>query len=436
MASGDGEHGDEEGGIVVCVTGGSGGIGSAICRLLSEQRHTDARVREVRVLDLSPPPDNSNFSGFKSKEATVTSGTAEATGAAPPRLVFVQGSILDAATLERAFEGASAVFHVASLISYAGQHTPRALMAVNVEGTRCVLRACRACSVPTLVYTSSLDAIQPLGDSVGLKSDAPYPLVREEFSSGAYGMSKSLAESHVLACNAALCADGSTLLRTAAMRFRAVYGEHDQVMVPAIVTAAAQGMLTFTMGPGDAKQDQIYAGNAAYGHLCALNALGCSDAARRGRVEGRAFNLSHEEPMSIYQLAAPFAEAFKLRMPTREVPVVVMYYAAWLLELLFALAPGASPPLSRAMVDAVTNERTFGDPAALRDLGFEPLFSKEEAVCRTLEWLRTDWDARPGGPDEQKRLKEARFSWRTKFCFAAILAAILARFLVYRAHGT
>jgi dihydroflavonol-4-reductase len=62
------------------------------------------------------------------------------------------------AALARAFAGADTVFHLAGIISiHEGQ--ARLLEAVNVEGTRNVIAACRAAGARRLVYSSSVHAL-------------------------------------------------------------------------------------------------------------------------------------------------------------------------------------------------------------------------------------------------------------------------------------
>lgn len=68
------------------------------------------------------------------------------------------GDVLEPASLRRAFRGADTVYHLAARISIRpGEHDR--LFAVNLEGTRNVLDACRAEGVATLVHFSSIHAL-------------------------------------------------------------------------------------------------------------------------------------------------------------------------------------------------------------------------------------------------------------------------------------
>jgi dihydroflavonol-4-reductase len=77
----------------------------------------------------------------------------------------------DRTGLERAVAGCDAVFHVAALYSF---DTPAAeLERVNVEGTRNVIAACRACGVRRLVHTSSSATCGPVAGRQATEEDSP-----------------------------------------------------------------------------------------------------------------------------------------------------------------------------------------------------------------------------------------------------------------------
>ncbi|GBG33992.1 3 beta-hydroxysteroid dehydrogenase type 3 [Hondaea fermentalgiana] len=396
--AGGGDEGNAEG-LVVCVTGACGGVGSTICRLLGEQ-HTAKPVFEIRALDLVKPA-GSNFTDLLANESKSTSR---------PVFKYIAGSVLDETLLRKAFAGCNVVIHAASLIDYGtGDLSPTKLLQVNVEGMRCVIRACRASGVSSLVYTSSTTAISHMGHNRNLKSDAPYPAAPQDYSGGLYAFSKAIAESLCVAADNSLCsvqtssdtkdaAKQPQMLRTCALRLRNVYGEHDQVLVPQVVQAGLQGLMSFRIGMNEPQQDNMYIGNAAYGHLCAINVLQSEDQNRISKIAGRALNLSHEEPRSFYEAIAPFLEAFDIPVPTRRVPAWIMSVLAHIVVFLLSLIPRALRPrnsFTPESVLAIVDDMTFTDEEALHNLGFSPLFSIEEANCRTIKWLKEEWSGRP-----------------------------------------
>ncbi|HXU72071.1 MAG TPA: SDR family oxidoreductase [Polyangia bacterium] len=73
---------------------------------------------------------------------------------------FVDGDILERATLDRAFAGCERVFHLAARISIAPGDED-VVHAVNVDGTRNVVAACQTARVSRLIHFSSIHALSP-----------------------------------------------------------------------------------------------------------------------------------------------------------------------------------------------------------------------------------------------------------------------------------
>ena len=122
--------------MTVAVTGGSGVVGAAVVR------HLVTRGDHVRALARSE----------------TAAQKLEALGAKP-----VSGDVLDHSRLVEAFEGCDVVFHIAGVNELCSAD-PAAMEAVNVGGTRTVLRACAAAGVRRLVHTSSAVTIgEPQG---------------------------------------------------------------------------------------------------------------------------------------------------------------------------------------------------------------------------------------------------------------------------------
>ncbi len=70
----------------------------------------------------------------------------------------IDGDLGDGESLRRAFSGVDVVFHAAGRISVEKSDAPR-LFETNVEGTRHVITACRACGTQRLVHFSSVEAL-------------------------------------------------------------------------------------------------------------------------------------------------------------------------------------------------------------------------------------------------------------------------------------
>jgi len=107
-------------------------------------------------------------------------------------VVKVQGDISDKQSLCRAFRDVDQVYHLAAYISIQSGEKEK-LDSINVEGTRNVLEACQSEAVSTLIYFSSIHALdlRPLDQAVTEKN----PLLGSRDSGGDYEYSKARAES-------------------------------------------------------------------------------------------------------------------------------------------------------------------------------------------------------------------------------------------------
>lgn len=106
----------------------------------------------------------------------------------------VSGNVLDAGSLEAAFEGAEWVFHLAAVIVI--DKDPKGLaQRVNVGGTRNVVEACLKCGVRRLVHFSSIHALS--AEPVEAPVDETRPLC-DSPNAPAYDRSKADAERAVL----------------------------------------------------------------------------------------------------------------------------------------------------------------------------------------------------------------------------------------------
>ena len=103
------------------------------------------------------------------------------------------GDVRDADSLRRAFRDAEVVYHCAGYVSIAADDWPR-LLAINVEGTRHVVEACRANGVRRLVHFSSIEAL--VDTPLDLPVDEGRPLVGQPKVSP-YARSKAAGEAIV-----------------------------------------------------------------------------------------------------------------------------------------------------------------------------------------------------------------------------------------------
>ena len=115
----------------VLITGGAGSVG----RILVSRLRDDGR--SVRVFDLP----SMNYAGLEGEDG----------------IEVVKGDITDGDTVRRAVDGVEAVIHLAAILPPASERDRARTFAVNVEGTRQIVRALESLAPQaTLVFSSSV----------------------------------------------------------------------------------------------------------------------------------------------------------------------------------------------------------------------------------------------------------------------------------------
>lgn len=338
----------------VLLTGGGGFLGRAILR---EAARPDSGMAALRVLDLDP--------------SRVTPG---------PGIERVQGDVCDAGLLREACADVDVVIHAASRVDW-GQTTPEQLERVNVGGTQNVIDACRAQGVRGLVYTSSMDVVCGSAPVVDADETAPFPA---RFTND-YARTKALAETRVLAAN-------GPELATCALRPCGMYGEGDPYHVANVLRIVKQGGLPARPGSGRARFQHVYVGNVAWAHLLAADRILDPQA----KIGGEAWFVTDDTPaVDFFDFMEPILEALGHALPprSRRIPYPVMLGLGALTEAAaFVYRPfrRIQPTLTRSSVRFVCHDHTFDGRKARRQLGYEPRYSEQEALARTIAWLRDD----------------------------------------------
>lgn len=283
------------------VTGATGHLGNVLVRHLLE------RGRRVRAV-VQPRDDLVALGGLEVER--------------------VEADVTDPAALERAFSGGDVVFHLAGLVSITAGQEAR-LKAVNVDGTRHVVEACRRAGVRRLVYASSVHALEEPRRGA-LREAAGFGCRR-----GPYGRSKAEASRLVEGAARAGQLDAVLVLPTG------VVGPWDFRLseVGQVIASAGAGRMPVAVAGG---YDWVDVRDVA---------AGLALAAERGRC-GESYLVSGEW-VSLRELLTHAARAAQVAPPRATVPLALLWPVA-------ALGP---------LWERATHRRALVTPYALHQLG-------------------------------------------------------------------
>lgn len=322
------------------VTGGSGFVGSALCRRLHSLGH------EVVALSRRP------------SEALAAAGIASL-----PHDLAAPSS---GRTLAAVCAGVDCVFHTAAHVKMWGPR--RAFVAGNIEATERVIAACREAAVPRLVFTSSPSVVATSAGLRGVDESQPYPSHYEAF----YPETKAAAERAVLA------AHGSSL-RTIALRPHLIFGPGDTNLVPTILGRARAGRLV-QVGDGMNLVDLTFIDDCVTAHLLAAAALD-----ERPEAGGRAYFISQGTPVRLWDWIARVLELHGVAPVRRRISAGLARLLATAAEVTWRTCRfGSDPPLTRFLAEEMATDHYFDISAARRELGFVPSVSVVEATERSF----------------------------------------------------
>jgi dihydroflavonol-4-reductase len=339
----------------VLVTGANGFIGSALTRALLEDGY------QVVAL-VQPATDTLNIDDVDVDRTT--------------------GDVRDISAVRKAVEDCQGIFHVAALYRF---WAPDASLfyAINVDGTRNVLRAAREVGVEKMVYTSTVGTLGlSSSDNGRLANETSYPDLSHMF--GSYKRSKYVAEHEVLRAAAQGC-PVSIVLPTFPL------GPRDRFPTP-----TGRLVLDYLNGrmPGyvDTVLNTVHVDDVARGHVLAFE---------RG-VNGRSYILGGEN-LTLYELLCELARLTGLPRTERKVPRPVATTAAWFSDTVEGRILRRHPrvPLEAARMSA--SRMAFDDSRARDELGYtsRPAVDALEASAR--------WFLDNGYVDSRR---QAKLRWR------------------------
>ncbi len=270
------------------------------------------------------------------------------------RVSVVRGDLCDQHCLERVlgeFEVETVIHLAAQAIVGIANRNPTSTFETNIGGTWKLLEACRRSPKVKQIIAASSD--KAYGDAPVLPYTEEMPLAGRH----PYDVSKSCSD---LICQTYATIYGSPVVITRCGNF---YGGGDlnwNRIVPGTIRSVMRGQRPVIRSDGSFIRDYFYVedGAAAYLHLAEQLAI-------KPQLAGEAFNLSNETQVTVLQLVEQVLAA--MNSPLR--PDVL---------------GEASHEIKHQSLDAAK---------ARRLLGWEPLFTLDEGLNRTIAWYMNYFQA-------------------------------------------
>lgn len=249
----------------------------------------------------------------------------------------------------------------------------------NVEGTRNLIEAAKACTeTKAFVYTSSDSACQPSPHKQITEEQCE--LWNETTFNNPYGRSKAIADAMVLAAN-------GPQLNTASLRVPILYGDGDKNFVAQTVASIRKGQHVYQMGDNTNIFEYVYVESAAYAHILAAKAL----LSNTPGADGQAYFITDDMSMpffNFYRKACAAANHPVRKEDIKTTPIWVVKLIASLGEWIYWIGTMGriSPSLRRQDINHLDGGCFWSIEKAKRVLGYEPVLGQDEALELSMDW--------------------------------------------------
>lgn len=331
----------------VLVTGGSGFVGANLVTELLD------RGLEVRSFDRVPSPLPAH-----------------------PRLEVFEGDITNVDDVAAVVDSVDTVIHTAAIIDLMGgasvtEEYRQRSFAVNVTGTENLVHAAQQAGVKRFVYTASNSVVMGGQPISGGDETLPYT---DRFSD-LYTETKVIAEKFVLSQN------GVEGMLTCSIRPSGIWGRGDQTMFRKVFESVLAGHVKVLVGNKDIKLDNSYVHNLVHGFILAAQHL-----VDGGTAPGQAYFINDGEPINMFEFSRPVVESCGEPWPTFRVPGRLVWFAMRIWQFLHFKFGLPKPLLEPLAVERIYLDNYFSIAKAQRDLGYEPLFTTEEALKQCMPY--------------------------------------------------
>jgi len=267
---------------------------------------------------------------------------------------------------DKLLAGVDVVFHIAAMFQEYGS-TAEQYQKVNADGALKLARTAAQLGASRFVHCSTVGVHGDVKE-IPCTERTPYNPM------DVYHQTKLAGELAILDFARSLPADGMVITVN---RPAMVYGPGDRRMMYKLYRTIDSGRFRM-IGSGDVLAHLGYIDDQVDSFiLCAT--------ADRSRVHGEVFNIASDNPCTLNELTSAIASSLGRRVSRWRIPVMPVWMAAWLCELV-CKPFGVAPPLFRRRVGFFTHNRAFDLTHARQRLGYRPRWQLEDGIAATTSW--------------------------------------------------
>jgi nucleoside-diphosphate-sugar epimerase len=277
------------------------------------------------------------------------------------------GEITDPEAVRNALEGVDVVFHCAAKV---GDWGPvEEYRAVNVEGLRTLLEACRGRPLQRFVHISTL-GVYAARHHYGTDETVPPPQRHID------GYTQSKVEAEELA----LRYHREHGVPVVVLRPGFIYGPRDRTVLPNLVNNLRQGKVRY-IGNRERALNTIYVGNLVEAAVLA---------AEKPAAAGQIFNLTDGEMVSKRRFVEAIADGVGVPRPhPYRVALWLARLIAWWQEGRARRRNSPTPPrLTQGRLKFMGLNLDFSIDKARKQLGYSPRFTFDQGIQETVAWFK------------------------------------------------
>jgi nucleoside-diphosphate-sugar epimerase len=282
-------------------------------------------------------------------------------------VTLYRGALTDAGLLRGAVAEADVVVHCAAKVGDWGPVDE--YRAVNVEGLRALLDACKGQALARFIHVSSL-GVYAARHHHGTDETEPLPRRHRD------GYSQSKVEAERLA----LHYYDEFGVPVVVLRPGFVYGPRDRTVMPRLIEALGRGAVRYPGGRGQRALNTIYVGNLVHALLLAVE---------NDQAVGQVYNLTDGEAVSKRRFIEAIADAMGLPHPHLMPPYWLAWVVTWCYEKIAKVrGRTAAPVFNFTRLKFLGLNLDFSIEKARHELGYRARWSFDDAMVETMDWYK------------------------------------------------